>query len=322
MKRTNTCLSATFVLIILSISAHSTSAQNGFRDYHFNNYSPKLKSEELRAQGIVPGKNIIHDQFDSAVMGPASGEPDQPCTMGFNVYLPADYYADASKAKLYPVVYYLHGGRGTENSLVSEIANVHHAIERKLIPPMVYVMAQGGSGGWFYHDHCRSSPRVMMETCICKELISVVESRYRVRRDRGGRAIQGFSMGGFGALKYAMTYPNMFSSVVAFSPGLDGQGNGLSQAQIDAGITNHNLEISDLVKRNRKEMAAMGIFLTHGAKGKELISILKGTDALVAQLSELGIPFTFYELNIGHGQSPNWRLKGDEALQFIAAHFK
>ncbi len=318
MKRSSLCLSVAFVIIAFFVGVHSATAQNSFRDYRFNNPLPKAKTEELQTQGLVLGKNIVHDQFDSASMG----EADQPCTVGFNVYLPDDYYAAASKAKLYPVVYYLHGGRGNENSLVSEIANVHHAIQRRLVPPMIYVMAQGGSGGWFYHDHCRSSPRVMIETCICMELVAVVESRYRVRRNRGGRAIQGFSMGGFGALKYAMTYTKMFSSVVAFSPGLDGQGNGLSQAQIDAGITDHNLEISDLVKRNRKEVATLGIFFTHGAKGKELISIIKGTDALVTQLRELRIPFTFYELDIGHGQSPNWRLKGDEALQFIAAHFQ
>ena len=309
-----------------SISAggsHSATMQKTYHIYRFNSAFPAAQGETLKAAGIIPGKNIIHDQFDSAAMAPTPEEAAEfdPCTVGYNIYLPDDYYTNADQTKLYPVVYFLHGGRGNENALLPDLSYIHDAIKKKMIPPVVYVMAQGGSGGWFYHDHCKSAPRVMMETNITKELLAAVEAKYRVRRDQGGRAIQGFSMGGFGALKFGMSHPTLFSSIVVFSPGLDSQGNGLSEAQLDAGITTHNMELTDIVKRNAQAIPAMGLFITHGALGKDLVTIVKGTDALLAQLHELKIPFTFYQLDIGHGLTPNWKLKGDEALQFIAAHF-
>src|SRR5205814_3720203 len=44
--------------------------------------------------------------------------------------------------------------------------------------------------------------------------------KYRTVATRGGRAIQGESMGGMGSLKFAFKYPELFSSAVAFCPAL------------------------------------------------------------------------------------------------------
>ena len=59
--------------------------------------------------------------------------------------------------------------------------------------------------GWKYEDY------------FFKELIPVVEKRYRVIADKGHRAIGGLSMGGGGSFNYGMRHPEMFSSVYAIS---------------------------------------------------------------------------------------------------------
>ena len=52
------------------------------------------------------------------------------------------------------------------------------------------------------------------------ELMPFVESKYRIRKERGGRAVSGISMGGYGALRFAFADPQSFSAVSAESPAL------------------------------------------------------------------------------------------------------
>src|SRR5204863_9642304 len=76
------------------------------------------------------------------------------------------------------------------------------------------------SGGQrtYYTDTPRE--KSYSETSIIKELIPHIEATYRTYTTRDKRAIAGMSMGGFGALKFAFKYPDLFSSVTAFAPGI------------------------------------------------------------------------------------------------------
>src|SRR5262249_42210407 len=61
--------------------------------------------------------------------------------------------------------------------------------------------------------------KYLAETTFIKELIPYIDKTYRTVASRNGRAIQGMSMGGFGCMRLALKYPDMFSSVVAFAGG-------------------------------------------------------------------------------------------------------
>jgi esterase/lipase superfamily enzyme len=54
------------------------------------------------------------------------------------------------------------------------------------------------------------------EDYFIQELIPLVEQRYRAIGDRKGRAVDGFSLGGFQAIKIAAQYPELFSSAGSF----------------------------------------------------------------------------------------------------------
>jgi S-formylglutathione hydrolase FrmB len=56
-----------------------------------------------------------------------------------------------------------------------------------------------------------------MESVIMKDLIPQIDATYRTIADRRGRAIEGFSMGGWGALHLAFKHPHMFAAVTAVS---------------------------------------------------------------------------------------------------------
>ena len=53
-----------------------------------------------------------------------------------------------------------------------------------------------------------------------QEFVPLIESKYRVGKGRKNRAISGISMGGYGALRFAFSHPEMFSAVSAQSAAL------------------------------------------------------------------------------------------------------
>jgi S-formylglutathione hydrolase FrmB len=76
--------------------------------------------------------------------------------------------------------------------------------------PLAIVLPDGERG--FYTD---VTPGHAHEQLIVQDLMSFVERFFPVRSDRAGRAIGGYGMGGYGALKLALKHPDLFGSVTA-----------------------------------------------------------------------------------------------------------
>jgi putative tributyrin esterase len=72
---------------------------------------------------------------------------------------------------------------------------------------MIVVMPEGNNG--WYTDSARAESE-RYESHILKELIPDVQKRYRTIEARYGRAVAGLSMGGYGALKLGLKFPDMF----------------------------------------------------------------------------------------------------------------
>lgn len=156
-----------------------------------------------------PAKAIAleeHRSYESASM---------QTRVGYNIYLPPGYDQPGNTNR-YPVIYWLHGRGCSESNDQFPVSTVDAAIRSNAIPPVVFVYASGG-GMSFYSDS--ADGKWMAETTVIKELIPHIDAAYRTIPSRDGRAIQGMSMGGFGALKLALKYPELFGSVVAFAGG-------------------------------------------------------------------------------------------------------
>jgi S-formylglutathione hydrolase FrmB len=82
--------------------------------------------------------------------------------------------------------------------------------------PLVVVMPDGGRS--FY---CDAAEGPAYEAHIMKDVIGFAEKCFPVRKDRRARAIGGLSMGGYGAMKLGLKFPNVFASVVAHSSAFD-----------------------------------------------------------------------------------------------------
>src|SRR6202012_461629 len=129
----------------------------------------------------------------------------------YTVYLPTGYRHDAPRL---PVLYLLHGNNGDANDWLTQghLQSAADAlIEHKEMPPVVIVMPQGGTD--WYVDR-----KEKMETAFFDDLLPEIETQYAVANQRNGRMIGGVSMGGFGALRYAMTRPEQFCGAMLLSP--------------------------------------------------------------------------------------------------------
>lgn len=137
---------------------------------------------------------------------------ERPLT--FNVYLPTGYETNARVR--YPVLYLLHGNAGTRNDWAVKgnmQRTVDALIEKGDIPPAVIVMPDAGTT-WFV------DLKEKMETAFMNELLPHVEKSYRVLTTRDGRLIGGLSMGGYGALRFALKYPEKFQAAALLSPAI------------------------------------------------------------------------------------------------------
>ncbi|WP_336514719.1 alpha/beta hydrolase [Pollutibacter soli] len=133
-----------------------------------------------------------------------------------SVYLPPGY---DQPGKRFPVIYYLHGFMGTDSIYPQMKSVLDLAINRKkirsfiLVQPNQYTEFEGS----FYSN---SSLTGNWADFTAKELVEYIDKNFRTIANRDSRGISGHSMGGYGAIKIGMLFPDVFSSVYALSPGL------------------------------------------------------------------------------------------------------
>ena len=82
---------------------------------------------------------------------------------------------------------------------------------------LIVVMPDSGRG--FYCD-AKDASKNQYETYIARDVTNFVDSAFNTVPDRRGRVVAGLSMGGYGALKFALKYPEMFCAAVSHSGAL------------------------------------------------------------------------------------------------------
>jgi endo-1,4-beta-xylanase len=136
--------------------------------------------------------------------------------VSYVIYLPPDY--DRQQTARYPVIYFLHGSGGTSVRAAGMALRYDRAIRAGTIPPVIVVCVNGLRGATMY---CDSKDGVYpLESVIIKDLIPHVDASYRTIASRAGRALDGFSMGGFGAAHLGFKYPETFGVISIPAPAL------------------------------------------------------------------------------------------------------
>ncbi len=151
-------------------------------------------------------------------------------SVGYCALLPPSY--DAQPAKKFPVLYFLHGLGGDQTFLVSSggWGLIEDAWEQKRFGEFVIITPEAYTT--FYINSKNGHTRY--EYFFIREFVPQMEKKFRLLGKRSDRAIGGVSMGGYGALRFAFKYPQMFASVAAHMPALLEQ---LPRGSQNAGFT-------------------------------------------------------------------------------------
>jgi S-formylglutathione hydrolase FrmB len=139
-----------------------------------------------------------------------------PDAVGYCALLPPSF--DAQPNKKFPALYFLHGLGGDHTFLITSGAwnVIENLQEEKKIGEFVVIAPRAFTS--FYINS--KGGRTRYEDFFIRDFIPQMEKRFRLLNGRSARAITGVSMGGYGALRFAFKYPQMFVSVSAHMPAL------------------------------------------------------------------------------------------------------
>jgi len=240
------------------------------------------------------------------------------------VYLPAGYDAGAAQrpAQRYPVLYFLHGLGDNEQTLfnsggwtlVDDLRN-HHKMGDFLI-----VAPEGRRS--FYINSADGSVRY--GDFFLQEFLPHIDSTYRILPGRAGRAISGISMGGYGALRFALARPDLFSAVSAQSAALITESpkeldaasrTGAPLAGVLGAVFGKPIDVPHwnenspflLAKKNAVALRKLAIYFNCGQEDN--YGFEKGAAALHEELQKEGV---------SHLYRP---YPGDHSLTYFLAHF-
>lgn len=153
------------------------------------------------------------DMRDARFFSPTLGRD-----LEYLVYLPPELRTAADR---HPVLYLLHG-RGDRMQDWSRVAPLlDELIQAGTIPPVIAVApdaAASSRAGYYVDSHYDAADAEALETAILGDLIPHVEASYPALSGRAGRFLVGYSMGGYGAIRYALGHSDRFSAALVLSP--------------------------------------------------------------------------------------------------------
>lgn len=246
----------------------------------------------------TPHGNVSKVWYDSPTLG---------TSRHMTVYTPAGY---EQSGEAYPVLYLLHGSGGDEDAwsdLGRAVQILDNLIAEGKAKPMIVVMpngvffnraAPGVAVNMFQPtmQNSRSDSTKEIEESF-PDVISYVESNYRVAPGKENRAVAGLSMGGRQSCALSMRYPDMFDYVGMFS-GVVPPKEETQFAAVDA------------VYDKAPKLWWIGV-------GKD-DSVKANSDLLRAYCDDKGYKYEYYESDGGHIWC-NWR---DYLTIFCSKAFK
>jgi len=140
----------------------------------------------------------------------------------YTAYLPAGYEGGTER---FATIYLMHG-RGDSMAAWPRVkSSLDQMIADGLIPPVVVIMpdAPWSDRGNYYVDsdfdgNAALPAGAKVETAFTTDLVDWVDATYRTVADRNARAVGGYSMGGYGALRYSLAHQDIFAAGLVLSP--------------------------------------------------------------------------------------------------------
>jgi S-formylglutathione hydrolase FrmB len=226
------------------------------------------------------------------------------------VMLPPEYEtaASAHPPRRYPVLYFLHGLGDNEQTLFKGGGwDVIEDLRRKKQISDFLIVTPEGKRSFYINS---ANGRSHYSDFFIREFIPYIESHYSVRRERSARAISGISMGGYGALRFAFSYPELFSSVSAQSAALIDESPRQAEntpmptqlAELLAPVFGNPIDLRHwnqnsplvLAKKNRSQILNTALSIYFNCGREDDFGFDKGATDLDRQLKAEGMPHEFH----------------------------
>lgn len=240
--------------------------------------------------------------------------PSAGMSRRMTIYTPAGYETSQEK---YPVLYLLHGMGGDEEAWIalgrtSQILD--NLIAQGKAKPMIVVMTNGniiqeaapGESNLGFYKPTFELPNTMdgkFEESF-GDVIKFIESSYRVKAEKSGRAIAGLSMGGYHSLHISRFYPNTFDYVGLFSAAI------MPNDKINSKVYDQFDETLTAQMKNGYKLYWIGIGKTD--------FLYKHVTDYRGKLDKMGMKYVYRESEGGHTWT-NWRVYLSE---FVPQLFK
>jgi enterochelin esterase-like enzyme len=131
------------------------------------------------------------------------------------VVLPPGYAR--SKARRYPVLYFLHGFALTAQRF-SDFMHAPEAVATAASHGQDFILVMPDTDTTMGGSMYSRSPTVGdFESFVAKDLVAYVDSHYRTLARRSSRGLVGHSMGGYGVWKIGMDFPRPWGAIYAMS---------------------------------------------------------------------------------------------------------
>ncbi|MFZ0294559.1 MAG: alpha/beta hydrolase family protein [Candidatus Sulfotelmatobacter sp.] len=240
------------------------------------------------------------------------------------VYLPASYDSGAKKSppQHYPVLYFLHGLGDNEKTLFNSGAwtMLDDLRQQHKLGDFLIVAPEGRKS--FYINSADGSVRY--SDFFLQEFIPLIEKKYCIGKGRSNRAITGISMGGYGALRFAFSHPEMFSAVSAQSAALITESpreldlaarSGAPLGKVLTDVFGDPINVSHwnandpflLARKNAAALKKLTIYFNCGQDDN--YGFEKGAAALHDELQKLGVKHEYH------------LYPGDHSFTYFLAHF-
>lgn len=251
-----------------------------------------------------------------------------PSPVEYNALLPDGY---ASIKEPLPLLLFLHGGGGDRAFLTRMRAIIDDMWKAGTLPKMVIVTPSALRS--FYMDYKDGSQK--WESFVVGPFLEHLRQTYKVTRERKGTLLFGISMGGLGALRMGLKYPDKFEALAALEPGIDPalrwkdvkprnrfyRSDELLQTifgrPFDAGYWEANNPASICVAAADK-IRASGLEIYIDVGDQDAFNINEGTEFMHRVLWDYKIPHEYHLVRGADHVGRTIRPRTTEALQFLA----
>ena len=244
----------------------------------------------------------------------------------YSIYLPEA----AGPGRRFPVIYLLHGHGDDENAWLRWgrlKRTLDRLVAKQAIQPMIVVMPMAGNS--WYVDDANDDGFGPVAKAFTSDLISSIDQKYQTLSCRDARAVGGLSMGGYGAMLYATTNPDLFRAAISLSGGLFSESLKFERSRhplftgLFGGVFgspfDHNryvqFNVFTQLERLRQAPQKPSIWLTAG--NNDFPSILRGTKRLHKALISSGVE-SYLRIDKASHEWPYWAKAIVPALKWLS----